>query len=194
MNITEYEEKYKRLYNTNEAAKSLDQARADNTTFYRGVCFRHGPVVLYTKDNTCPVCQRINREHRYKTNKAFNRSRGLRNELAKRAKKKNIEFDLSTDQIRALLQETDTCPILGSTLNKNVSGHCNDTSPSVDRLRSDKGYVMSNINIVSNRANRIKNDGTATEHLLIAAWMLQQEGLTDVATKVRRIIKEINRD
>jgi hypothetical protein len=32
---------------------------------------------------------------------------------------------------------------------------------------------------MSDRANRIKNDGTAIEHLLIGIWMLRQTGLED---------------
>jgi hypothetical protein len=41
----------------------------------------------------------------------------------------------------------------------------------LDRIIPEEGYVAGNVNVVSYRANRIKNDGTAEEHLKIADWM-----------------------
>jgi len=46
-----------------------------------------------------------------------------------------------------------------------------DDSPSIDRLVPNAGYVPSNIIVMSDRANRIKNDGTAEEHRRIARFM-----------------------
>lgn len=38
-----------------------------------------------------------------------------------------------------------------------------------------KGYVKGNITVISNKANRIKNNGTAEEHEAIAKWLRDQE-------------------
>jgi hypothetical protein len=46
-----------------------------------------------------------------------------------------------------------------------------DNSPSLDRINPEKGYVRGNIAIISYRANRMKADGTADEHRLIAEWI-----------------------
>ena len=64
------------------------------------------------------------------------------------------------------------CPILGIELNYSAS-YRSDDSPSFDRIDSSKGYVKGNVAIMSWRANRIKNDGTAEEHQLIAIFIKQ---------------------
>jgi len=46
-----------------------------------------------------------------------------------------------------------------------------ENSPSLDRIDSKKGYVPGNVMIMSWRANRIKNDGTAAEHKKIAEFL-----------------------
>ena len=55
------------------------------------------------------------------------------------------------------------CPILGIPLQYGVPGQRNDTSASVDRILPDKGYTAENVEIISWRANRIKNNGTCQE-------------------------------
>jgi hypothetical protein len=65
----------------------------------------------------------------------------------------------------------DVCPVFGIPLvygNKNL--RC-DNSASVDRLDSTKPYCKGNVNIVSFRANRIKNDGTLAELKQLVAWL-----------------------
>lgn len=69
----------------------------------------------------------------------------------------------------------DTCPIFGLTLNYDgveESGWTRtDSSPSIDRIDSDKGYTLDNIQIISWRANRIKNDSTPEELRKLADYM-----------------------
>lgn len=62
------------------------------------------------------------------------------------------------------------CPVLGIAV-RHANGRPEDHSPSVDRLVPDLGYVPGNIAVISNRANTIKNSGTAEEHRRIADWM-----------------------
>ncbi len=63
------------------------------------------------------------------------------------------------------------CPILGIELNYfNEEGYLDD-SPSFDRINPALGYVKGNVAIISMRANRIKNNGTAEEHQKIADFM-----------------------
>lgn len=69
----------------------------------------------------------------------------------------------------------DYCPVLGIKLNYDGTGKegysHKDNSPSIDRIDSSKGYTMKNIAIISWRANRLKSDGTAVEHLRIYQWL-----------------------
>lgn len=72
------------------------------------------------------------------------------NRIKSRAARKNIEFDLELNDI--VLPKT--CPVLGQTL---IYGD-KDWTYSLDRIDNSKGYVKGNIQIMSNRANRLKGD------------------------------------
>jgi hypothetical protein len=63
------------------------------------------------------------------------------------------------------------CPVLGLELDWFAEVRC-EASPSFDRIDPSKGYIPGNVAIISWRANRIKNDGTAEEHKKIANWLL----------------------
>lgn len=62
------------------------------------------------------------------------------------------------------------CPILNIELNY-FNEEISDNSPSFDCVIPERGYVKGNVFIVSQRANRIKNDGTADEHYSIAEFI-----------------------
>lgn len=62
------------------------------------------------------------------------------------------------------------CPILGLELDY-FSEYRSEASPSFDRTDPSKGYVKGNVVIMSWRANRIKNNGTAEEHRKIADYL-----------------------
>ena len=69
------------------------------------------------------------------------------------------------------------CPILGIELDYWADTR-QENSVSFDRVDNTKGYVTGNVIIVSWRANRIKNDGTAEEHKKIYEFM--QKSLTNI--------------
>jgi hypothetical protein len=62
------------------------------------------------------------------------------------------------------------CPILGMELDWS-GDYRKENSPSFDRTNSREGYIPGNVRIVSWRANRIKNDGSAEEHRKIAEYL-----------------------
>lgn len=70
----------------------------------------------------------------------------------------------------------DNCPMLGIELNYNGTGiegdwSRNDNSPSLDKIIPALGYTKDNIQVISWRANRIKNDSTPEELMKIALYM-----------------------
>lgn len=84
-----------------------------------------------------------------------------------RAKKDGFDFDLTAEDLSPLPL---TCPILGVTL--RISEVTQDACAySLDRIDNSKGYVRGNVAVMSYKANRLKNDGSAEEHEAIAAWM-----------------------
>ena len=80
------------------------------------------------------------------------------------------------------------CPVLDIELNPS-SGRATDSSPSLDRIIPELGYVPKNIRVVSWRANRIKADGTAEEHDRIAAYIRKKVLTNSVLCGIRREVK-----
>lgn len=83
-------------------------------------------------------------------------------------KNSGIAFDLLFEDIYWPTH----CPVLG--LELDYWGENNgrlENSPSFDKIDSNKGYTKGNVQIISWRANRIKNDGTASEHRRIAEYI-----------------------
>jgi hypothetical protein len=65
------------------------------------------------------------------------------------------------------------CPVLGIELERNLGErHSSPSSPSIDRVDNTRGYVPSNIHVISLQANSLKRDlgieelaaGAAGEH------------------------------
>jgi len=110
---------------------------------------------------TCAQCEKDRFNKRYRVNPIPQLISGFRN----RAKKQNVPFNLTVDDMKDLIKNAaDICPALGVKM-KIAKLFANDSnySPSFDRIDPKKGYTKNNIVIVSNRANRIKSDATVDE-------------------------------
>jgi len=81
----------------------------------------------------------------------------LYNRAKSRAKKYNLEFDITLDDI--VLPKI--CPILGIPL--FVCQIMSDNSPSLDRINPTGGYTKENIQVISSKANTIKSNATLEE-------------------------------
>lgn len=66
------------------------------------------------------------------------------------------------------------CPLLNIPIN-SYSEH-QDFRPSVDRIDSSKGYVKGNVQVISFKANRLKNNSCGDELLCLAINLLKFEG------------------
>ena len=63
------------------------------------------------------------------------------------------------------------CPILGIPLIRNSGNQDNSpNSPSLDRLIPEKGYIKSNVQFISFKANRIKNNGSPDQWIKFGEW------------------------
>lgn len=83
-----------------------------------------------------------------------------------RADQKGIPFNLTPSDI----QIPHTCPVLDIPI---ITGQrkATDNSPSLDRVVPSMGYVRGNVIVISNRANRIKNNATVDELEAVACWL-----------------------
>ena len=92
--------------------------------------------------------------------------------IKKRASKKNIIFDVDIDYLYSIFPiDCMRCPILD--IEMDFAGE-RRTSPSVDRLIPELGYIRGNVTWVSLLANVVKKDRTPIELRLIADWIEKQ--------------------
>lgn len=90
--------------------------------------------------------------------------------LRQNAKRKGVPFDLELNDINY----PECCPILGIPLVRNTGDKsAKENSPSVDRIDPSKGYTKDNIQIISAKANVMKNNATKEELLRFAEWVLK---------------------
>jgi len=94
-------------------------------------------------------------------------------EAKRRAKKLGVDFNLTVSDIVFPTH----CPVLGIPLSTIINMANRDTAPSLDRTIPEFGYVKGNVQVISFRANRIKNDATFEEIEKLHAWMLKQKSL-----------------
>lgn len=87
--------------------------------------------------------------------------------LKSSAKKRNIDFNLLLTDLYELSYPL-SCPILNIPLQFN-RGKVQDNSYSIDRIDSSLGYSRENIQVISYRANMLKNNATAEELTQLAA-------------------------
>ena len=85
----------------------------------------------------------------------------IHSRLKSSAKKRNIDFDLTITDLYQI-DFPITCPILGIPLVWN-RGEPKDNSVSFDRIDSSLGYTFDNLQVISVKANRAKNNLTAEE-------------------------------
>jgi hypothetical protein len=76
-----------------------------------------------------------------------------------------LKFNLEKDDIKV----PDYCPVLGIKLEKSGK-HINENSPTLDKIVPSLGYVKGNVCVMSQRANRLKNDASIDELILLGEW------------------------
>lgn len=115
--------------------------------------------------------QREYRSELKKVSPQLFRCRSLVNAAKHRSKKNNISFDLTSDYLMSIWPIDNCCPILHTpfTFSEHESSKCQ--SASLDKIIPSLGYVEGNVQIISFKANRIKNNATAAEILAVADYL-----------------------
>ena len=83
-----------------------------------------------------------------------------------RAKVSGLPFTIKVEDIII----TEKCPVFGCAMEVSRKQHC-DTSPSLDKVIPELGYVPGNICVISDRANRIKRDSSADDIRLLISFL-----------------------
>jgi thymidylate synthase ThyX len=84
------------------------------------------------------------------------------------AKARGLPFELTRGDVTWVTH----CPILGIELDYNSTSADIDNAPSLDRIDSAKGYTADNTWVISNKANRMKNDADREELIQFARKIL----------------------
>lgn len=87
-------------------------------------------------------------------------------------KNKCLNSDLPCDiEVDDLSPFPLTCPVLGIDIDyfKKGKGGSNN-SPSIDRMDPEKGYVKGNVRIISQKANRLKQDASVEEQMQLLCY------------------------
>ena len=114
-----------------------------------------------------------NREKRIEYRKKYrqdNKEKLIVRRAKTRANKNSVPFDIDEDYIKKIWPKHNICPIFKI---KFERGNL-DQSPSLDRIIPKLGYVKGNVQIMSHKANRIKNNATFEELVIIGKYYERQ--------------------
>ncbi len=87
-----------------------------------------------------------------------------------RAKKTGLPFNITAND----LVIGETCPILGTYFTPNTE-YC----ASLDRIVPELGYVVGNVQVISMKANAMKNSANDIELLCLAKWIYENVPQSD---------------
>lgn len=117
-------------------------------------CLR-GHETPRNKHGNCPDCQKI-RGERHRATRHSIRQTMLRS-ARDRARKGGYACTITVADIAV----PEFCPLLGMRLERNTGTR--SSSPSLDKIRPELGYVPGNVWVISHRANTLKSDATLRE-------------------------------
>jgi hypothetical protein len=86
----------------------------------------------------------------------------------RRAERRGLPFDKAAVR-ELLLAPLARCPVFDVPF--EVGGKQSDFSATLDRIVASRGYVRGNLALISNKANCIKNNATASEIRAVADWL-----------------------
>ncbi len=148
---------------SDEFGKSTKKLSLDGLQFLCSDCYNHHNSINKGLDPNYfrKLQQEVNPEFKEYLNKE-KRENSRKNHVTtmlanakKRATKKGLEFTLTKKDIII----PDLCPILGVPFEIGTKENY-DYTPTIDRVNNDLGYTLDNIQIISNKANSMKNSAS----------------------------------
>jgi len=108
-----------------------------------------------------------NREDILKSHRE-NPIRDMYGSAKKRAKEQGVNFNIDSKYLKEIWPKDNKCPVLGYIF-KRGRGHPIPTSPTLDRLIPERGYVKGNVQVICNLANIIFSNALP-DQVLAAAY------------------------
>jgi hypothetical protein len=116
---------------------------------------RHG---LFGLNTECKACRKHSSKAHWKTVPTTKR---MLQRAKSRATKRGWAYTITEQDVPI----PKICPILGAPLQAG-----GPYAPSIDRIDPHKGYTPDNVQVISNRANILKSNGTIEEFMLLVKW------------------------
>lgn len=101
-----------------------------------------------------------------------NPSRTIWIEARNRAKNAGLPFNIDPEDCEI----PELCPVLGIKLSEKGKGTHDDSTPTLDKIYPNKGYVKGNVKVISWKANRIKNNCSEPEVFDAIASYIRNNG------------------
>ena len=87
----------------------------------------------------------------------------------RRARLKNLAFNLSSDYLEKIFPKTCICPILGYKM-KVANINLGKLSPTLDRINPRLGYIKGNVEFVTNIANLMMTSANGRDIKKFVKW------------------------
>jgi hypothetical protein len=87
--------------------------------------------------------------------------------------KEGVPFDITVEDLRPFPL---SCPVLHIPINWMSTGGSKNDSPSIDRVIPDKGYTKGNVRLISQKANRLKQNASLSELQAIVRYLHEATG------------------
>lgn len=145
--------------------------------YFTGKPCKHGHVAKrYANSRICFECgaEENRSERSIHRMKAWYATRSHKDKMIGWAKYRHKygSYDGTFDLAESDLDWPEFCPALGIKLRYEAQrSRSADDAPTIDRIDSSLGYVRGNVQILSRKANRIKNDGSPEEVMRVAVFM-----------------------
>ena len=96
----------------------------------------------------------------------------------RRARIKNLPFNLTSNYLESIYPKNSVCPILGYTMKvSNIS--LGKLSPTLDRIDPRLGYVKGNVEFVTNIANLMMTSATGKDIKRFVKWATKRYKITE---------------
>jgi hypothetical protein len=152
---------------------TVNKAAKDGLQYKCRSCDNLYQIKRRSKNREAMVEYHKNYRARNKDNLSF-RLQALLNASRQRAVLKGREHSITIEDLKELYPKDGKCPVFGFDLEFGNAGF-RETSPSVDRIDSTKGYTRDNIQIISWKANRLKAYATVEDLEILVAFLKQGE-------------------
>ena len=96
--------------------------------------------------------------------------------VKRRAEKRDppLPCNITFQYLNVIWPLDNKCPVFGTPFERG-KGQPINTSPNVDRIEPELGYVIGNVQILSHLANKIKSDATPAQVLAVGQYLVEQE-------------------